>query len=1024
MQRPVVLVLAILGVLTDSIGPRVTAQTTPRVGIEDRAPQVYALRGLELWVTPHRQLSDATVVVRDGRIEAVGAVEPPPDAVIVDLSGCVATAGWIDLDVRVELAPAGRGQAPTRTENSDAENSDSPPSASTAAGRYWNDFVRPERSAADWVPEPEQLRQRREAGFVLGLVSPADKVFSGTGAIFAFGDDSPRAPRLQGGSVASFGSFARHRDDSSSYPGSRMGAMALLRQAFYDAQWYQEARAEASRSGQEPPDLDLSLAALAPVLAREMPWVMRVSDPLEFLRAIEFAQEFGLSAGWYAGSGTEFTWLDLLVPHRPRCVIPVAFPRAPVVDLLADEREVSLRALELWARAPENPARLERAGLEFALTPRGLDAVGHFGDRVHEACDRGLSRAAALAAVTTVPAAWLGRTDRWGTIEPGKAAHLTILDGQPFAKGVQVREVWIDGVRYPRTVLAPSDLRGQWLFTVDAREYTVTITGSPGAPKVEVAGGDGRFTHARMREDAGRIALVLSGAEPAHTWRSDGTLQGGGQRWAGLAAGSHGPPAPFEARRRSPATGPTAAAAESPAPASALAKVPPGRSDERLAQPLGARGRLEAPVRPRRLRVRGAQVWTCGPQGLVPDGEVLIENGKIVAVGREVGGGAVDLVVDVPGSHITPGLVDAHSHTAIIGGVNEATQAVTSEVRIRDVIDPDDINIYRQLAGGVTAAQLLHGSANPIGGQAATIKLRWGEGPERLLIPDAKPTIKFALGENVKQSNWGDGFVTRYPQTRMGVEQILRDSFAAARAYQRATGKPQRRDLELEALVEILEGKRWIHCHSYRQDEILALLRIAEDFGFRVGTFQHVLEGYKVAPEMARHGAGGSSFSDWWAYKFEVYDAIPHNGALLHRAGVTTSFNSDSDELARRLNTEAAKAVKYGGVAREEALCFVTLNPARQLGIEHRVGSLEPGKDADFVIWSGDPLSTYSVCLETWIDGARYFSRAEEAAARRADEARRGFLIQRALEGDDAGGATGKNALPQEDKEHYQCCPR
>jgi imidazolonepropionase-like amidohydrolase len=362
------------------------------------------------------------------------------------------------------------------------------------------------------------------------------------------------------------------------------------------------------------------------------------------------------------------------------------------------------------------------------------------------------------------------------------------------------------------------------------------------------------------------------------------------------------------------------------------------------------------------------------------------------------------VIIDARGKHVTPGLIDCHSHAAITGGVNEGSHNVTAEVRIQDVLNADDEVIYRQLAGGLTAADLLHGSANAIGGQNCVVKWRYGEDPEGLKMKGAKPGIKFALGENPKQSNWGPQNNNRYPQTRSGVEQLIRERFLAAQDYMKAMdewrsgrrkGLPPRRDLQLDALVEVLRGERLVHSHAYRADEILMLIRLAEEFRFTVGTFQHVLEGYKVADEIAAHGAGASTFSDWWAYKFEVYDAVPYNGAIMWDRGVVVSFNSDDDELARRLNLEAAKAVKYGGVPEEEALKFVTLNAARQLAVADRVGSLEPGKDADFVVWSGHPLSTYSVCEETWVDGRKYFDRAEDLAGREALAAERKALIEK-----------------------------
>jgi imidazolonepropionase-like amidohydrolase len=412
----------------------------------------------------------------------------------------------------------------------------------------------------------------------------------------------------------------------------------------------------------------------------------------------------------------------------------------------------------------------------------------------------------------------------------------------------------------------------------------------------------------------------------------------------------------------------------------------------------------QTPDQPEVLLVTNATIWTSGPAGVLENADMLIRSGRIVEVGADlvVPQGAV--VIDAEGRHVTPGLIDAHSHSMISGGVNEGTNNTTAEVRIQDVINPETVHIYRQLAGGLTAANLLHGSANSIDGQSAVIKLRWGQPAEALLLEGARPGIKFALGENPKQSNWGVD-ERRYPQTRPGVEQSIRERFQAAVDYRRAWKEHEsaggdavapRRDLQLEALVEIIESRRDIHSHSYRADEILMLMEIAEDFGFRVKCFQHVLEGYKVADELAAHGATASTFSDWWAYKFEVIDAIPYNGAIMWDRGVVVSFNSDSSELARRLNLEAAKAVRYGGVPEAEALKFVTLNPAIQIGADHRVGSLESGKDADFVVWSGHPLSNYSIAEQTWVDGRKYFDREADLAYREVVAAERTALLEKA----------------------------
>ena len=371
-------------------------------------------------------------------------------------------------------------------------------------------------------------------------------------------------------------------------------------------------------------------------------------------------------------------------------------------------------------------------------------------------------------------------------------------------------------------------------------------------------------------------------------------------------------------------------------------------------------------------------------------------------------------MIDATGKHLSPGIIDSHSHTAVSGSVNEGGQAITCETRIEDVLDPDDIWIYRQLSGGTTMAKVLHGSANPIGGQNAIVKWRWGMLADDLPLAGAPPGVKFALGENVKQSNFNlpRGTAARYPATRMGVEELIRDRFNAALDYERSWKEweknkllvPPRKDLELDAFSEMVKGKREIHSHAYRQDEMLMLMRVAEDFGIHVASFEHGLEGYKVADLMAKQGVGGSTFSDWWAYKIEAWDAIPGNGPLMHDQGVVVSFNSDNDQLASRLNWEAAKAVKFG-LSEEEAFKFVTINPAKHMKIDKWVGSLEVGKDADFVLWTGNPLSTYSRCEQTWVDGKKYFDIQEDKQMQEQIVKERATLIQKIL-------ATKKPATP------------
>ena len=397
------------------------------------------------------------------------------------------------------------------------------------------------------------------------------------------------------------------------------------------------------------------------------------------------------------------------------------------------------------------------------------------------------------------------------------------------------------------------------------------------------------------------------------------------------------------------------------------------------------------------VAIVGGTILTVGPQGTIDKGTVLIRDGKIAAVGRDVAVPSGATVIDAAGRFVMPGIIDAHSHTAIEEGVNECSDVITAEVRVSDVIDHHDVNIYRELAGGVTTVNVLHGSCNAIGGQNAVLKLRWGKPPEELAFKAAPRGIKFALGENPKRANFRVPGVQRYPSTRMGVEAVIRGAFEEARAYKKewvdyeskakaaAADKPlaPRRNLRLEELRDVLDGKVLVHAHCYRADEILMLIRLAEEFGFKIRTFQHVLEGYKVASEIARHGAGASTFSDWWAYKLEAFDAIPYNAAIMAAHGVSVSLNSDSDELARRLYWEAAKAVKYGGVSEAEALKMVTLNPAWQLGIDKWVGSIETGKDADIAIFSAHPFSPDARVEATLVDGVVYFDRAKDAGSAR-----------------------------------------
>lgn len=1029
------------------------AQTEPREGIERRVPEVHAIIGAAVITEPGEIIQSATILIEDGVITDVGTdVQIPANARVWDRSDHVITAGFIDMDYRVE------------TEQ---------PEESSRAGRNWNSKVQPERDTAEgFVIDSESASQFRKAGFTNVLASPNQGIFSGSVIFTRMTGGSDRRALIEDDVAISSGLQAGRGRGRGGYPSSRMGAMALFRQTLLDANWYREAwnSHRAHPDHLQRPESNLSLEALFPVIDRKVPLAIRTRDVLEMLALDKALDPFQVNT-WYYGNGQEYLWLDEVASISSPIILPVNFPETPTVDGASGDAGITLGTLEKWAYAPENPERLRRAGVPFTLTCRGLDSPSSFAGNVRNAIERGLPGDFALAAVTTEPARLIGVEDRFGRIAAGKTAMLAVFDGSPFEKGKSCVEVWIDGVRHQNRTEPDPDIRGTWSMTIrrpdNPVEMEVILSGSEKSPRMTVNYNEETIRRSRFNRQGNEIGITLPG-EPfgdsgfvrvGGILGSDGQIRGtvtspslfsapfvairigdapenprdsetdeqadqdssddtpprnarrggGGRRgvggWPG-APGARGNRAAAFAGRRGGGSGGRNNTIS--------ADKFEGFIDQEISQPLGAFGSVSGPFSPPSVLITDATIWTCGPEGIVEQADLLVMGGKVVEVGQDLTATKGTHIIDGSGLHVTPGLIDPHSHTAIRGGVNEGTQAVTAEVRIGDSVDCEDINIYRQLAGGVTAAQLLHGSANPIGGQSAIVKWRWGLTAEQMKIENAPAMIKFALGENVKQSNWGNEATGRYPQTRMGVEQVMRDAFHAANQYRdqwnkwenadRSTMLPPRRDLELDTLVEILEGSRLVHCHSYRQDEILMLMRVAEDFGFKIGTFQHILEGYKVAPEMARHGAAGSTFSDWWAYKFEVYDAIPYNGALMRKAGVNVSFNSDSSELARRLNLEAAKAVKYGDVPPEEALKFVTLNPAYQLRLDDRIGSLEPGKDGDFVIWSGDPLSGYTLCLQTWIDGQRFFDRNEDLAMRERDKERRESLISIILDSQ-LGGA-------------------
>ncbi|MEY2520583.1 MAG: hypothetical protein QOF24_2342 [Verrucomicrobiota bacterium] len=967
--------------------------TIPKQGIRENDPRLHALTNARIITAPGKTIEKGTVLIRDGLIVEAGAdVKVPAEARVWDLSGKTIYPGFIDSYSRLGL-PETLQPEPLRSDV-DLDDPNAKPKEiprEHAKGMHsWNPRVTPERKAADYLNlDKKATRKLRDLGFTSALIVPARGIFRGSSALINLQEadvDSMVVAPL----VAQHIAFDFDREGDRGYPNSLMGAIALIRQSYLDASWYQAAQDAYRKSPAttERPETNASLAALADQ-AQHNPAVFEAEDELDLLRALRIAEEFKLKP-ILLGNGYEYRVRKALAEKKTPIILPLDFPKVPEIERPEQAVEIRLDELQHWDRAPSNPARLAEAGIPFALTTQKLEKPEKdFWSRLRLAIRRGLSKEAALAALTTTPAEMFGVADRLGTIAPGRMANLVIASGDLFGDDARVLTTWVDGRYYDIELGADRDLRGTWEITAEGKTLPLIVEGKLEKLDAKLAGEKITLS---IKEDA--VLLVA----PAKLFeKGEGSIRLTGQIVGETIAGNGEAPPTANVRwsaKRTAAYTPTKKPDEKP---SALDKP----LDFPETYPAGAFGRSALPEQAKTVLIQGATIWTSGPQGTLQNADLLVTAGKISAVGPglKAPGGAT--VIDGKGMHVTPGIVDCHSHTAISRGVNESSHAVTCEVRIGDVIDATDIGLYRELAGGVTSANVLHGSANPMGGQNQVIKFRWGALPEELKFVDAMPGVKFALGENVKQANWGEKFKTRYPQSRMGVEQIMRDRFRAALEYDAALkkkqGLPVRRDLQLEAISEILSGKRIIHCHSYRQDEILAFLSVAREFKIKVGTLQHILEGYKVADVMAKDGVGGSSFADWWGYKFEVYDAIPDNAAMMQGQGVLTSVNSDSADLARRLNTEAGKSMKYGGLSPDDALKLVTINPARQLRIDAKTGSLETGKDADFVIWNGNPLSNYSSVNQTWIDGRKYFDRAEDAEGRKAFAAQREALVQKAL---------------------------
>ncbi len=1010
------LIPALLAGLVSSAG---WAQTTfPRNGVFDERPGVYAFTHATLVVDPQTTLDDATLLIRNGVIEAVGKdVKLPVGAVVTDLKGKRIYPALVDLESDYGMPEQVRGAAGGRGFGGVPQYE-----SNKKGAYYWNQAIQPETDAAMlFKADTKKADEMRKLGFGTVLAHNHDGIARGSGALVALADDRENSVLLRNNASAHF-SFTKG-SSGQAYPNSPMGAVALLRQAMYDADWY--------KKGGSKEQANMSLAALNRL--QGLPTIFESGDKSTILRADKIGDEFGVQY-IIKTNGDEYQRLDEVKASGASLIVPVNFPVAYDVEDAWDADNVSMAELKHWEMAPANAGMLAGAGVPFALTSAGLRAKTDFWPNVRKAIEYGLSEQKALEALTTTPAKLIKADDQVGTLAKGKVASFIITNGNLFSPDVVIYENWVQGKQYVFVDKNAPDLRGVWKLTVGAQtNLKLTISGkSPekpdyalvadtlklAAPKVAISN-DVVSIQTALDKKPGTGMTRLTGYVTGMTMQGEGETPAGQLvKWSATRTGDV-PASTSVVSTTSVATGPVSTTTTIVRTDTARAKKPELGP---MLYPFTGLGNLQKP-KPQTMMIRNATVWTNEKDGILQNADVFVTNGKIAKIGKNLPVPADVAVFDGTGKHLTNGIIDEHSHIALFS-INEGAQSSSAEVRMADVVNADDANIYRQLAGGVTSAQLLHGSANAIGGQSALVKLKWGEGPAGLLIPGADGFIKFALGENVKQSNYPNpNVLTRFPQSRMGVEQVFVDHFTRAREYaegwakynalnakDKAAAVAPRRDIELDAIAEILAKKRFITCHSYVQSEINMLMHVADSLGFKVNTFTHILEGYKMADKMAKHGIGGSTFSDWWAYKAEVHDAIPYNAALMAKEGVVVSINSDDAEMARRLNQEAAKTVEYGGVSEEDAWKMVTLNPAKLLHLDSHMGSIAVGKDADLVLWNAHPLAIYARPEITMIDGAIYFSLKDEETKRVAMQKERARLIQKSMTAKAGGSATARPA--------------
>lgn len=985
--------LAALG----SVGVTASADnTTPVRGLHDNSPTLIALQNATIVTEPGERLENATLVIEHGRIKAVQRNNRAPQgARVIDASGHIIYPGFVDPYSNYGVPQAERAERYRRNEPAQYDNERQGGNASNSAIHAQTRWV--DQFSAD----NEQAQRYRAQGFTSVQTVRMDGIFRGQGAVVSLADDIPNQ-LVYNPLTRQFSSFDKG-SSTQQYPASLMGSIALIRQTLSDAQWYAQAQGRTLSSGGVL-EYNAALDALAKV--QEQGVIFETSEELDISRADQVFSQFDVPVT-YVGSGFEYARLDDIAALNAPMILPLSYPAAPDVSAQFAELDVSLADLRHWERAPGNPAMLAHAGVDFAFTLQGLEDTADFLPNLRKAVQHGLEPSTALAALTTNAARIAGVEDKVGRLSPGLMADFVVSRGDLFADG-EIVSVWTQGREHALQPMHPTRFAGDYQLNLEGQSYTLSLSGDSqlrGELALAAANTDGesQLTKAGLRHvqrTAHGVEFVVDmpalGGQGVYRFALSASNR---NQLQGQYVDASGAVRALVAERDG----------EPAEESTTIAEAGKPEYVSGLSLPNIGLGVTELPQQ-QNLIVKNATIWTSADDGVLENADMVVRNGRISQIGQNLATPRGYLEIDGSGMHVTPGIVDEHSHIAISRGVNEGTEAITSEVRIGDVVNPDDVHIYRSLAGGTTVAHLLHGSANPIGGQGQTIKLRWGENAQGLKFTETPATIKMALGENVKQSNWGINN-HRYPQTRMGVDAIIHDFFRTAREYQQAQQAyenlsrrernrtaPPRPNYRLQALAEILQQERHIHAHSYVASEVVALMETAEELGFNIHTFTHILEGYKVAPEMAEHGARASTFADWWAFKSEAFDAIPYNACEMMEQGVLTSLNSDSNDLQRRMNIEAAKSVRYCGMDEQEALKMITLYPAMQLEIEEYVGSLEVGKHADFVLWNNHPLSAYAQVQQTWIEGQKFFDREADLARRSAIQQEQQALIQKVLQ--------------------------